>query len=119
MPFDNVPMDHDLPTETAHILEHVTQLLLKPRRWGKSVLEAGPWWNRRYCVVGALVHVTRRHHSWTVFPEVRDHLNTIANRHGFMTIEALNDHEATTHGFLMQVLQEAIDQADVRLLLSH
>ena len=118
MPFDCMPSNATpgyemLPYETTYILESVERLLLKPRHWTKAVMESGPWWNRRYCLVGALVHVTRRKRCIQSFPEVRNHLNNVANRYGFPTIEALNDHQDTTHNMVMHVLREAIQQAEV------
>jgi hypothetical protein len=96
MPFDGKGMEVQL--DTLDKIDRVIALLDRPEKWCKGVLKSS---DGRFCILGAVLEV--RADRVLKAPLLRA-AEQVTGR-TYPRIEAFNDHRATTHTLVVQVLQ--------------
>jgi hypothetical protein len=95
MPFDGTNFHR---TDSIGRLDHAISLLANEDHWVKRALETA---DGRRCIMGAL----RTANAETLEPFVCRAIEELVGKH--LTVVAFNDHHATTHTMVMQVLRHA------------
>jgi hypothetical protein len=98
MPFDGKGMEVQL--DTLDKIDRVITLLDRPEKWCKGVLKSS---DGRFCILGAVLEA--RADRVLKAPLLRA-AEQVTGR-TYPRIEAFNDHRATTHTVVVQVLHRA------------
>ena len=97
MPFDGVGFGFD---DRMGKIDKVINLLATPDRWCKGTLRTH---DGRHCIRGAIMAVDG---VGTLGPIVLRAINEVTGRH-YWRIESFNDHHATDHAQVVEVLARA------------
>jgi hypothetical protein len=99
MPFDGTGLEGR--REGLSKINKVIELLATEERWGKQQLRS---YDGRYCVLGAMMAAD----AITLKEPVLLGIKQITGRN-YLRIEMFNDHPLTTHGLVLQVLNQTRD----------
>lgn len=98
MPFDGVGLPAD---DKLYKIDAVIELLANPERWCKGALTSH---NGRHCIRGAMIAANAIDLEAPVLAAIRE----VAGKR-FRRIESFNDHPATEHAQMLQVLARTRD----------
>jgi len=97
MPFDGKGMEVQL--DTLDKIDRVIGLLDRPEKWCKGVLKSS---DGRFCILGAVLEARADRVLKTPLLNAAEQVTG----RSYPRIEAFNDHRATTHAVVLQVLHQ-------------
>jgi hypothetical protein len=120
MPFDGSSLNTCIIKPETVLLLRARGLIQNKKAWGVGCLEdINPLWKFwrspvAYCAKGALLQASSQYDlGEEAFSNASKLLRQVAVNHGYAGLATLNDHPDTTHAFVMQVFDEAIELSKI------